>query len=191
MRQGIEGRKCRTPYQASSLCRQCELNPIGDFQDTVQDMTHGSFTRGARTLGHLYSKCPRGGGVNSLPLSLSAYPAEQSRPQLQKKVLRQKRQDSSICGFDGCVLQWKAPGNTGRMKTVSIQQVLLYGHGCGGLLLRAPVPDHPVHLPSLAAQLFWNDLQVEIALVFPWELFMHSFSSSLLSSSLPLMQKIL
>lgn len=54
-----------------------------------------------------------------------------------------------------------------------------------GRLLRVPAPDRVVHLPSLAAQLFWNNLQAEIVLAFPWELFVHSFSLSLLSSSSP------
>lgn len=52
-----------------------------------------------------------------------------------------------------------------------------------GRFLSAPAPNRDVHLPPPAAQLFSNSLQVEIALVFPRELFMHLFSFSVLSYS--------
>lgn len=90
-KEGRDGRRHRATYQRSYLCRHCRLNPTGDLEGTMHYMIHSSLIRGAGTLRCLYSRSPRGGDVNSLPRSLSAHPAEQSRPQPQEKVLWQKR----------------------------------------------------------------------------------------------------
>lgn len=70
------------------------------------------------------------------------------------------------------------------MGTVSIQQGIC--HTATG-----EAPEWPCPRPRCSSAftgssaVFWNNLQVEIVLAFPWELFMHSFSFSLLSSSSP------